>query len=308
MTDIVFLGTGSGIPTKHRNHPSIWLRHDGDCFLFDCGEGTQRQLIIAGLSFMKIKHIFITHWHADHWAGLIGLLQTMNMENRKEKLYIYGPDAERFISDILDLDYWGVGFNIVPKDVPAEGDDIHSVIKTSEYEILSTPVEHSVPAVAYCFKESDKWNVDIEKATRLYGLKQGRIVGKLKEKGEVKLGNKTIRLEDVGMLKKGVKMVYSGDTAPCKTLKSLAKDCDILIHEATFDETPEDGSHSGAKEAAEIARKASAKFLVLTHFSRRYASTKILVEEARKYFPNSIAAEDYMLISLEKGKTTIKRI
>lgn len=308
MTDLVFLGTGSGIPTKYRNHPAIWLRHEGEHFLFDCGEGTQRQLISAGLSFMRIRGIFITHWHADHWAGLIGLLQTMNMENRKEELYIYGPDAERFISDILDLDYWGVGFDIVPKDVPPEGDGIHSVLKTDEYEIFSTPVEHSVPAVAYCFKESDKWNVDIDKATKLYGLKQGRLVGKLKEKGEIKIGPKTIRLEDVGILKSGAKIVYSGDTAPCRNLERLAKDCDVLIHEATFEEMQENRMHAGARDAAQIAKRADVKLLVLTHFSRRYASTKPLLDEAKKVFPSTIAAEDYMLISLSKGKIAVRRI
>ena len=114
MLEIVFLGTGSGIPSKRRNHAAIWLRYEGETLLWDCGEGTQRQLLKAGINFMKIDRIFITHWHADHWAGLIGLIQTMNLEKRRKALHIYGPDAERFVGDILDLDYWGPRFRVVP--------------------------------------------------------------------------------------------------------------------------------------------------------------------------------------------------
>jgi ribonuclease Z len=298
MIDIVFLGTGSGVPTPKRGHASIWLRHDGDCMLFDCGEGTQRQLIKSRLNFMKIDRIFITHWHADHWAGIIGLLLTMNLEKRKRPLHIYGPEADRFVRDILDLGYWGVGFRLVPEPVPYEGDEITTILKTKNFEITSIPVEHSVPSVAYGFREKDRQNVDIKKAEKLYGLKQGPLVGKLKEKGEITLKGKKITMDDVGYVKKGAKIVYSGDTAPCENIVKLADSADILIHDTTFTEEVEDRKHSGAKEAAQVAKKAKAKKLVLTHFSRRYSDTKELEEEARKTFRNSVAADDFMKLSL----------
>ncbi len=268
--------------------------------LFDCGEGTQRQLMKARLSFMKLKHIFITHWHADHWLGLIGLLQTMGLEGRTEPLFIHAPEAERFVSDILDLGYWGPRFRVIPKDVPYEGDDVAPVMKSKEYEILSIPVKHSVPAVAYAFKEKGAVNVDIKKAEKLYGLKQSPMVGKLKKEGKVTYKGKTIKLEDIAIVKKGVKAVYSGDTKPCRNMETISEGADLLIHEATFEEEKESRMHAGAKEAAQLARKAGVGELILTHFSRRYVDVSPLVDEARKIFPKTVAARDYMKVSLKR--------
>lgn len=302
MLEIVFLGTGAGIPTKHRNHAAIWLSYTKDIssvMLWDCGEGTQRQIFTARLNFMRINDIFITHWHADHWAGLIGLIQTMNLEKRRHPLFIYAPEAERFVSDILDLGYWGPGFKVIPKDVPAEGDKITKLIETKYYEIYSTPVRHSVPAVAYCFKEKDTWKVDIKEAEKKFGLKQGPLVGKLKSKGEVELKGKKIRLEDVGRLHRGIKVVYSGDTRYCETLVNLAKDADVLIHDATFLEEEDTKMHSAPEDALRAAKKANAKQLVLTHFSRRYQSLKEFEDKAKKLFPNTITAKDFMRIQLK---------
>jgi ribonuclease Z len=298
MTEIVFLGTGSGIPTPKRNHASIWLRHGGECLLFDCGEGTQRQLLKARLNFMKIKHIFITHWHADHWLGLIGLLQTMNLEERKIPLYVHGPEAGRFVSDILDLGYWGTRFRVIAKDVPYEGEDITDVAEGEDYTVTSIPMTHSVPAVAYCFRERDRWNVDIKKAGKLYGLKQGPLVGKLKKNGEITLKGKKVTMKDVGVLKRGVKIAYTGDTKKCDNVVRIAESADVLIHDTTFGEDIHDIMHSGAKEAAEAAKKAKAGKLVLTHFSRRYTDVSELVKDARKVFRNSVAAEDFMKIEV----------
>jgi len=298
MLEIIFLGTGSGIPSKRRNHASIWLRYEGDNLLWDCGEGTQRQLLKAGINFMKIDRIFITHWHADHWAGLIGLIQTMNLERRRRALHIYGPDAERFVSNILDMDYWGPRFKIVPKTVPSEGNDITTILKTKDFEISSTPVRHTVPAVAYCFKERDRINVDLKKASQ-FGLKQGPLIGKLKAKGEIEYKGKKVMLKDVSDISRGVKLVYSGDTKSCKTLENISKDADVLIHDATFVEEKENRMHTGAKEAAQIAKKAGVDKLVLTHFSRRYQDTGELEKEAKKHFKNSVIAEDFMKLNLK---------
>ncbi|MBM3303832.1 MAG: ribonuclease Z [Candidatus Aenigmarchaeota archaeon] len=297
MFEVVFLGTGSGIPSRRRNHAAIWIRHEGDCMLWDCGEGTQRQLLQAGLNFMKIDRIFITHWHADHWAGLISLIQTMNLEKRRKPLCIYAPEAGRFVGDLLDMDYWGPRFRIVPVDVPSEGKEITKLWETENFVVSSTPVKHTVPAVAYSVREKDRWNVDLEKGKK-FGLKQGPLVGKLKEQGKVTLKGVEIKLHDVGILKRGAKVAYSGDTKPCATLLALAKDADLLIHDATFAEEDESKMHTGATDAAEVAKQASVKLLALTHFSRRYLDMKPIEKEAKAVFPNTKIAEDFLKLEV----------
>jgi ribonuclease Z len=299
MLEIVFLGTGSGIPSKRRNPASIWLRYEDESMLWDVGEGTQRQMMFYKVSFMKINHIFITHWHADHWAGLIGLLQTMNMEGRKDNLYIYGPEAERFVGDILDLDYWGPRFKIIPKDVPFEGEELNLVYLSKKFEIHSIPVNHTVPSVAYLFKERDSWNIDIKKADEMYGLTEGPAVGRLKKYGAIRYRDQKVNIKDVGVLTPGTTVVYTGDTKPCKNLETISKDVDLLIHDATFMDEKQNRMHSDSKTAAMLAKKSNVKELILTHFSRRYKDLKPLRDEAKKIFPKTRVAEDGMRITIK---------
>ncbi len=300
--EIIFLGTGSGIPSRERNHPAILLKYEGSQLLWDCGEGTQRQLAIAGESFMKINGVFITHWHADHFAGLIGLIQSMNLESRREPLTIFGPEAELFVSDILELGHWGVGFEVKAKELKFEGNEIETAMKSGDFTVFSIPVLHTVPAVAYCFKENDRVNVDLKKAAA-FGLKQGPIIGKLKDAGHVVYNGKKVELDDVSTKRTGRKIVYSGDTMPCNNTVKISQNADILIHDSTFlEDVIDDGkrrkSHSSVAEVAEIAKRANVKKLILTHFSRRYRSLKEFENEAKKTFPNTVTAKDFMRISL----------
>lgn len=302
MIIITFLGTVSGIPTLDRNHPAIVLEHytdTRDVLLFDCGEGTQKQLMKAGISFMQISKIFITHWHADHFAGLIPMIQTMNLEKRKKPLIIYGPEAERFVSNILDLGYFGVHFPIEARNVEFEGNKIIKIDETDDYEIYTTPAYHTVPAVAYCFKEKDKWNIDESKLEKLK-LKRGAWLRKLKKDGIVEFKGKKIDIKELGYIKKGLKIVYSGDTKPHKNIANLSNDADILIHDGTFlEEHVSEKSHTDVKKAAEIALKSNVKQLVLTHISRRYTDTKELEDQAKRIFPNTIIAKDMMKINIK---------
>lgn len=301
MLSILFLGTGAGIPSPARNLSAIWMGYEDTNLLFDCGEGTQRQLQKSGVSYMAIDHIFITHWHADHWAGIIGLMQTMNLEGRTKALHIYGPNAQKMVGDILDLDYWGPRFPIEAHDVPYRGAAMSEVLRTEKFSVLSVPVVHTVPAVGYAFREYDKTNVDIALAAR-FGLKQGPLIGQLKEKGEVTFKGKTIKLEDVALPKPGLSVVYSGDTKFSKNLVAMATDCDLLIHDSTFDEEKEGVGHAGATDAAKAAVAAGAKFLVLTHFSRRYQDVQPLVDAAKAAFPHVAAAADFLRVELKKGE------
>ena len=306
MIVITFLGTVSGIPSKDRNHPAIVLEYfyyRKDTLLFDCGEGAQKQLMEAGISFMDISKIFITHWHADHFSGLIPLLQTMNLEKRKSELTIFAPEASRFVQGILNLGYFGLRFPVKAVDVPFEGKDVTKIYETKLYEVLSIPVLHTIPSVAFAFKEKDVWRIDEKKLEEL-GLKKGKWLKELKEKGEAFYNGRKVRIEDVARLQKGLKVVYSGDTKPCENLVELAKDADLLIHDATFLEEDEDVQkyHSSVKDAARIAKKANVKKLVLTHISRRYQKEDIekLLNEAKEVFDNVEVAYDLMKIVLKR--------
>ncbi len=310
MLEIVFLGTGSGIPTRTRNHSAIWLHHGEENMLWDCGEGTQRQMLFSGINPMRINNIFITHWHADHWAGLIGYIQTMNFENRKKPLYIHGPEAERFVSDILDLGHWGPGFKVVAKPVQYEKDEETTVYESENFIITSIPVKHTVPSVAYCFKEKDSWNVDIKGKGKKYGLKEGRMIGKLKKEGFIVLNNKKVTLKEVATLKKGVKVSYSGDTMPCDNLVNISKDSDLMIVDSTFVENLEDRMHGTLEEVLEMGKKAKSMNVVLTHFSRRYSDQKEIEKEVRKYKTDfkTIVAEDMMKLVFRKKGLEIGKI
>jgi ribonuclease Z len=306
MIVVTFLGTVSGIPSRERNHPAIALEYfyyKKDTLLFDCGEGTQKRLMKAGISFMDISKIFITHWHADHFAGLIPLLQTMNLEKRKNELSIFGPEASKFVQGILNLGYFGVRFPVKAVDVPFEGKDISKVYETKVYEVLSIPVLHTVPSVAFAFKEKDVWRIDENKLKEL-GLRRGKWLKELKEKGEATYNGKKIRIEEVASLQKGLKVVYSGDTKPCENLVELARDADLLIHDATFLEEDEDVQkyHSSVKDAAKIAKKANVKKLILTHISRRYQKEDVerLLKEAKEVFENVEVAYDLMRVVLKR--------
>jgi len=302
MIIITFLGTVSGIPSLKRNHPAIALEYFTDyrdVLLFDCGEGTQKQLMKSGISFMQINKIFISHWHADHFAGLIALIQTMNLENRKKPLTIYGPEAERFVSDIVDLGYFGLRFPVRAVNVPFEGSEISLVDKTEDYKLTSIPVLHSVPSVAFCFQEKDKWNIN-ENKLKKFGLKRGPWLKKLKKTGKIEWKGKKVKIEDVGYVKKGLRVVYSGDTRPCRNVVKISKNADLLIHDGTFLEEDVGGkAHADVKEAAKLAKKAKVKQLILTHISRRYTDLKELEEEAKKVFKNSKVAYDFMKVKLK---------
>jgi ribonuclease Z len=301
MIEITFLGTVSGIPSKQRNHPAIALEYFGEqkyTLLFDCGEGTQLQLMKSGISFMDIDKIFISHWHADHFSGLIPLIQTMNLEKRQKELKIFGPEAEKFVSDIVDLGYFGLRFPVTAINVQFEGEEISLIDEADEYQVFSIPVLHTVPSVAYCFKEKDRWSIDVSKLRKL-GLKRGFWLKKLKKFGKAEYKGKEVKIEEVADLKPGLKVVYSGDTKPCNNMVKISENADLLIHDGTFLEEEEGKAHADVKQAAKIAKKANATQLILTHISRRYTDAKELEEEARKVFPNTKVAYDFMRVKLK---------
>lgn len=290
--EITFLGTGAAVPSVRRNHSAVLLHYAGEYMLFDCGEGTQLQLQKAKVSPLKISKIFITHWHADHFAGLLPLIETLHLEKRKEPLEVYGPDASRFVDAITELSYWGIGFDIISKDVePGE-----KIFENELFEVSTVKTIHSIPSVGYCFKEKDHIHIEMKKANK-FGL-VGSNLKEIKENGKIKLGNKIIKLEDVSKVTSGRRIIYSGDTMISKDLFKVANGIDVLIHDGTHLEEEEFKSHASAKDVARWAKKSKVKKLILTHFSRRYKTSKEILNPVKKIFKNTIIAEDLMKVRI----------
>ncbi|MFB6241437.1 MAG: ribonuclease Z [Candidatus Nanosalina sp.] len=288
--DIWTVGTSSAVPTSDRGLAANMINYEGERILFDCGEGTQRRLMEDKLGLMKISRIFISHWHADHFSGLLGLIQTMEMEGREEPLYIYGPPrTEEFTDRILDTGYFRRNFDIFVEDI-MEGDEIVG----EGYSVEPFEVEHGINAFGYVFREEDTRKANKEKMEEL-GLGSSPKIGKLKEGETIEWNGEEISPEEVIEEVPGRKVVYSGDTSKCENMIQYAENADLLIHEATcLHQMIEDRKgHTSAKQAGEIAAEAGVEKLVLTHISRRFRnSADELEEEASEEFRNVEVAED----------------
>ena len=296
--EITFLGTSSAVPSIKRNHPSIAIKAFGEVILLDCGESTQRQLAFAGISPMKISKIFISHFHGDHILGLPGLIQSMGFRGRENKLHIYGPKGlKKLKNNILSLGYCLIEF-------PIEFHEIDSglVFENEEYIIQCIQTKHNITNLSYSIEEKKKPRFLREKAIEL-GIPIGPDFGKLHKGESIEVNGKTIKPEDVlGPKRKGKKLTYSGDTMFCEEMVKLSENSDILIHEATYInedyDKAEQNTHSTASDAANIAKYANVKKLIITHISTRYKNDKLITEQVQEVFKNSYLANDLMNIEL----------
>ena len=296
--EITFLGTSSAVHSYTRSHPSIAIKAFGETMLFDCGEGTQRQLIYAKISPMKISKIFITHYHGDHILGMPGLLQSMNFRGRETKLTIYGPKG----LDNLRQAISNLGFPDF--DFPLEWIEIDSgtVIENEEYIIKAQRVKHNTLTLAYSIEELKKPRFLRQKAIDL-GVPVGPDFGRLHRGESVEVNGEIIKPEQVlGPPRKGHKITYSGDTMPCEEIINFAKDSTILIHESTYKAEDKDKAdlhaHSTSVDAANIALNSNSKELILTHISTRYTEVDDLLKEAQEIFKNTKIAKDLMKLEL----------
>ncbi len=298
--EITFLGTSSAVHSKERNQPSIAIKAFGNVFLFDCGEGTQKQLLFTNISPMKISKIFITHYHGDHILGIPGLLQSLSLNGRESKLTIYGPKGlDNLKEAIYNLGYCSIEFEVEFIEI-----DSGIVEETDEYIIRCQQARHNVPSLAYSIEEKKKPRFLREKAIEL-GVPVGPAFGKLHNGEEVEIDGEIIKPEQVlGPPRKGNKITYSGDTRPCEEMIMFAKDSTILIHESTFIEKQAqnalDYGHSTARDAAYVARESNSAKLIITHISTRYGEeyAQIMLNEAIQTFENTQLAEDYMEITV----------
>ncbi|MEM4221916.1 MAG: ribonuclease Z [archaeon] len=298
MVEVIFLGTSTALPTKKRNHPAIFLRHLDNYFLFDCGEGTQKQLQIAGKSVFKLDAIFISHLHGDHLLGLGGILQSLAYLGRERELKVFGPKGiKKYVDFFLNWDYFKPTYKVETYEIK-EG----KIFENEDLEIEAFKTQHTCPNYGFVFLEKKEINLDKRKLEEL-GILNSPKAGELKEKGFIIHNGRMIKLEEVALPPKHrTKIVYSGDSIVCENLIEKAKNSDLLICDSTFGEDMREKAteygHMTAKDAAKIAKKAKVKKLVLTHISPRYEDSNILLKEAKEIFKETVLAEDFMVLEV----------
>jgi len=293
---ITFLGTSQAIPTARRNHTSILVQYKDENILVDCGEGTQRQFRKARLNPCKITRILITHWHGDHILGLAGLFQTLLLNGYNKTLYVYGPrGTKQDLHALLDL---LVPYNKIPMVVQdvSEG----KFFETKDFYLESEPMKHGIPCNAYAFVEKDKTRLDRAKLKKLK-LPNSPLIGELVKGKDIEFNGKKVKAKDIVYHEKGKKIAIILDTALINNCFKLAKDSDIVISEAVYLNDEKDlaelHEHLTAEQAGEIAKKANARKLYLSHLSQRYdGNEKLILKEAKIKFKNTFIAEDLMEI------------
>jgi ribonuclease Z len=302
---LFFAGTAGSVPSPRRGLPAILVRRGGDRLLFDCGEGTQRQLV-GSVGLADLDSVFITHFHADHWLGLPGMLKSFALRERDQPLTIYGPPGLRELMRAMRFAYGRLCYELSIVELePAQ------TVDRDGYQVASIPVVHrGGSAFGYALIEQSRpGHLDVKLAEQL-GVRPGPDFGRL-QRGETVNG---VRSEQVmGQTRHGRKIVLSGDTAPCEALTIAAHQADVLVHEATFaqqeSERARQTAHSTAYQAGELARDADVQLLVLTHISSRYAGRE-LCQEARTAFAAAEVARDFDTIEVpfpERGAPSLIR-
>lgn len=300
--EILFLGTGASVPSRERAPPCIAVRDGTEIILLDCGEGSQRQLMISPFSFMKIGGIFITHMHGDHFFGLPGLLQTMGLSGRKNPLTVCGPDGFSAATEAI----LGACEGDIPYELRLVDASPGDSFDFKEVSVEAFATEHGMPSLGYLVKgRGSPGRFDKDKAIAL-GLEQSDF-SRL-QAGETVRG---ISPETVmGPPRKGPVVAYSGDTVKCASLEEAVKGADVLIHEATYGDAEAANAaahlHSTARQAAEVAKGASCGALILTHISNRYDDREAIRAEAAEVFGNTFLAEDFSLFELCRDGLRLK--
>ncbi len=295
---ITLLGTSSAVPTKERNNSSIYLKYKGEAFLFDCGEGTQRQIIIAELNMYRINHIFISHLHSDHVLGLPGLIQTIDFLGEKEKIYVHGVRETKERGDCL---LKGSIYEPEMETIFLEYENSNEpfvLVDKEEYQIKAISLNHVVDCFGYSFEEKPKVVFDKEKIKKLNLTDKDFI--NLKNKGFTEKKGNVIKVEDVSTKKKGFKFTYIADTYKTENIIKLAKGSDVLVIECTYldeEDRAKKYKHLTLKYILEIYPLLNCKKIILTHFSRRYKNLNEFRKKIeKKGYKNILLGKDFLSI------------
>jgi ribonuclease Z len=297
MIKITFLGTSDAVPSEKRNHTSILLNYNGENILVDCGEGTQRQMRIAGMNPCKLTKVLITHWHGDHVLGLSGLLQTLALSGYNKTLFIYGPKGSKeFINLIFKTFAFKEKLKFEVKEVSGK------FFENEDFALESASMDHGIPCNAYSFVLKEKIRIDKKKLEK-FKLSPGPLLQKLKQGKDINYKNKKYLAKDLTYIEKGKKISFVFDTSYDKKISSFVKESDLLICESTFSLEEEDKAkefrHLTSKQAAEIAKNSKSKKLIITHISQRYSkNTEEILSQAKKYFKNSYLVKDFDILEL----------
>jgi ribonuclease Z len=294
--DVIFLGTGGSVPSARRNTASVLVRRGGDRLLFDCGEGTQRQMQRA-TGLVQVTDIFITHLHADHYLGLPGLIKTWDMQDRSEPLVVYGPPGLRELIAGMSRIIGRVGYGIEIDELDA-GDRVNF----DGYTVEPFPVEHRIAAYGYLLWEEPE-------LARGLGVAEGPDFGRLQSGEAVDGADGAVLPEQVmGDERPGRRLVITGDTEPCEATREAARDAQLLVHDASFaddeSERAAETGHSTARQAGRLAAEAGVELLALVHISARHFVPELLAE-AREEFPDAVAPRDFDLVEIpfpERGR------
>ena len=296
---IVYLGTSAAAPTVERSLTCICLVRENEVLMFDAGEGAQIAYLKAGLPWNKKMKIFVTHLHGDHCLGILGLLQTMSLQKRIEGVEIYGPAGiEEFITANIKVLNFGLPFPVFITIVN-EG----NIVNEKDYRIRCCEAQHGIPAFSYSFEENEKPGIFYPEKARELGIPEGKSWQELQNGKSIQVGDKKIESSQVtGEKRPGKKIGISGDTRPTKKLEEFFENSDYLSFDCTFSYELKDRAietnHSTAKEAAELAKNANVKNLILTHFSARYNDESLLLDEAKQIHESVIAAKDLLEIEI----------
>ncbi len=298
--ELTFLGTSCMVPTKERNVSGVYLSYKGEGILFDCGEGTQRQMNIANLNRNSVKKILISHWHADHMAGLMGLLQTIGNMAETPAIDIYGPKHTKIrMEHLLKCSAFDLRVKLNIHELAPKG--VETVVDEKGYTLLAAVMDHSTPCVGFAFVEKDRRRINTA-YLKTAGVLEGPHLQQLQQGKSIVYKGKQVEVSKATYLVHGKKIAWIPDTRPCQAIIDLAKDADVMIIEATYasnlQHKAEEYSHMTAKESAMMANQANVKQAILTHFSQRYETTQEIEEDARTYFDNIKCARDFMKIKL----------
>lgn len=291
---VITLGTSAGRPTLERASPAMALDYEGETLLFDCGEGTQIQLMKSPLKWLKLKAIFITHVHGDHFNGLVGVLGTLALSGREAPLWLFGPSGLKEYIDLLcRLKNLWIPFPLHLEEIRFAG----SLLEADGYEVFTEPLRHVIECWGFRFQEKPRRGKFDEAKAEASGIPFGPLRGRLAKGEVIEVGGRSFHPGDfVGPVRPGRSVAYCCDTEPCEASIRLGQEADLLVHESTFDHSMaaeiKEWGHSTSVQAAEIARDAKAKKLILTHISPRYIEAGLLLQQAREVFKNAELAED----------------